>query len=90
MRGQPEACYLLELAASGAHSILFSGPSGVGKTMLAQRLPTILPDLSNLERLESLAIQSVSANGIVDLGTRPPYLFPHYSISDPALLGGGC
>lgn len=89
VRGQPEACYLLELAASGAHSILFSGPSGVGKTMLAQRLPTILPDLSNLERLESLAIQSVSANGIVDLGTRPPYLFPHYSISDPALLGGG-
>lgn len=90
IRGQKQACYLLELAACGAHSILFSGPSGVGKTMLAQRLPTILPDLSNLQRLELLAIQSVSAKGIVDTGFRPPSRQPHSSISDPALLGGGC
>ena len=89
VRGQGHACYLLELAASGAHSILFSGPSGVGKTMLAQRLSTLLPDLSTLERLELLAIQSASANGIVDLGSRPPRRAPHHSISDPALLGGG-
>ena len=89
VRGQEQACYLLELAASGAHNILFSGPSGVGKTMLAQRLPTILPELSDLQRLELLAIQSVSANGIVDLGFRPPCRSPHHSISDPALLGGG-
>ena len=89
VRGQEQACHLLELAASGGHSLLFSGSSGVGKTMLAQRLPTILPDLSVLERLELLAIQSVSANGIVDLGVRPPWRAPHHSISDPALLGGG-
>lgn len=90
VRGQKQACYLLELAACGAHSVLFSGPSGVGKTMLAQRLPTILPDLSNLQRLELLAIQSVSARGIVDSGFRPPFKIVHNSISDPALLGGGC
>ncbi len=89
VRGQKQACYLLELAACGAHSILLSGPSGVGKTMLAQRLPSILPNLSNLQRLELLAIQSVSANGIVDTGFRPPHKVPHSSISDPALLGGG-
>lgn len=89
VRGQEQACYLLELAASGAHSLLFSGPSGVGKTMLSQRLSTILPDLGNLPRLELLAIQSVTASGIVDLSFRPPFRAPHYSISDPALLGGG-
>lgn len=89
VRGQKQACHLLELAASGGHSLLFSGPSGVGKTMLSQRLATILPDLSHLQRLELLAIQSVSANGIVDLGYRPPFRAPHHSISDPALLGGG-
>lgn len=89
VRGQAQACYLLELAASGGHSLLFSGPSGVGKTMLAQRLPTILPDLTNLQRLERIAIQSVSANGIVDRGYRPSFRAPHHSISDPALLGGG-
>ncbi|MDO5667405.1 MAG: magnesium chelatase domain-containing protein [Alcaligenaceae bacterium] len=90
VRGQEQACHLLELAASGGHSLLLSGPSGVGKTMLAQRLPTILPDLTNLERLELLAIQSVTGSGIVDAGFRPPFRAPHHSISDPALLGGGC
>ena len=89
VRGQKQACYSLELAACGAHSILFSGPSGVGKTMLAQRLPTILPELSNLQRLELMAIQSVSANGIVDSGFKPPFRSIYSSISDPALLGGG-
>ncbi|SUA51174.1 Competence protein ComM [Oligella ureolytica] len=89
VRGQKQACHLLELAACGAHSILFSGPSGVGKSMLAQRLPTILPDLNDLQRLELFAIQSVSASGLINLGHRPAFRTIHNSISEPALFGGG-
>lgn len=91
IRGQAEACHLLELAASGGHHLLLSGPSGVGKTMLAERLVTLLPDLSELQRLELLAIQSVSVGGVLDLGTRPPLreVMGSVAVSESALLGGG-
>lgn len=90
VRGQLAAKRALEIAAAGAHSLLMSGPPGAGKSMLAQRLPGILPPLTEEEAIEVAAIASVS-NGGFDLRQwgRRPYRAPHHTASGVALVGGG-
>ncbi len=89
--GQPRAVRALEIAAAGGHHLLLSGPPGIGKTMLAERLPGLLPDLTSDEALEVTAIHSVA--GVLPAGsglvTRPPYCAPHHTSSTAALIGGG-
>jgi len=88
--GQAEAKWALEVAAAGRHHIFFHGPPGVGKTMLAERLPGLLPDLGVADALEVSAIHSL-AGVELDSGLimRPPYADPHHSASMPAVIGGG-
>jgi magnesium chelatase family protein len=91
VRGQPEARRALEIAAAGGHHILLLGPPGCGKSMLAHRLPGILPPLTRAEALEVAAVRSVAgllpeAGG---LDHRPPLRAPHHSMSAASLLGGG-
>lgn len=90
VHGQHHAKRALEIAAAGGHNLLLIGPPGTGKTMLASRLPGILPPLSEAEALETAAIASVSAQGL-DLqqwGVRP-FRAPHHTASAVALVGGG-
>lgn len=90
VRGQHHAKRALEIAAAGSHNLLLIGPPGTGKTMLASRLPGILPPLNEAEALETAAIASVSAQGL-DLqqwGIRP-FRAPHHTASAVALVGGG-
>jgi magnesium chelatase family protein len=91
VRGQPEARRALEIAAAGGHHLLLLGPPGCGKSMLAHRLPGILPPLEQAQALELAAIRSVaglfSSSGGLD--HRPPLRAPHHSTSAAALLGGG-
>lgn len=90
IRGQSEARLALEVAASGGHNLLMSGPPGAGKSMLAARLPGILPQLSPQERLEISVIESLSSQrGGVRLADRRPFRTPHHSASMAALIGGG-
>ncbi len=88
--GQETAKRALEVAAAGSHNLVLIGPPGAGKTMLARRLPTILPELSEEEALEVIAIHSVA--GVlcddITLGARP-FRAPHHSISGAGLIGGG-
>ena len=88
--GQHEARAALALAAAGGHHLLLNGPPGSGKTMLAERLVTILPPLTRAQALETLAVRSllggVPATGIDRV---PPFVAPHHSASAPALVGGG-
>ena len=90
VRGQIGARRALEIAAAGAHNLLFLGPPGAGKTMLARRLPGILPALARDEALEVLAVQSVAGllHGSRRMGVRP-FRAPHHTASDVALVGGG-
>ncbi|MEY8017213.1 YifB family Mg chelatase-like AAA ATPase [Mycobacterium servetii] len=89
--GQAQARYAVEVAAAGAHHLMLTGPPGVGKTMLAQRLPGLLPTLSDSESLEVTAIHSVAGllSSDTPLITRPPFVAPHHSSSVAALVGGG-
>jgi magnesium chelatase family protein len=90
IKGQENAKRALEIAAAGGHNLLMSGPPGAGKSMLAQRLPSILPPLSPRELLEVSMVHSVA--GLIQegkLSDRRPFRAPHHSASTAALVGGG-
>lgn len=91
VRGQAEARRALEISAAGGHHLFFSGPPGCGKTMLAERLPTLLPPLEPDSALEVTAIHSVA--GTLPPGqpliTRPPFYAPHHTATRAAMVGGG-
>ncbi|QBI18963.1 ATP-binding protein [Egibacter rhizosphaerae] len=93
VQGQHEARRALEVAAAGGHHLLFVGPPGCGKSMLAERLPGLLPSLDADAALQLAAIRSVA--GLLDPGraavldTRPPFRAPHHGTTQAALLGGG-
>jgi magnesium chelatase family protein len=90
IKGQESAKRGLEIAAAGGHNLLMIGPPGAGKSMLAARLPTILPPLSPTELLEVSMIASIA--GVIEGGAltnRRPFRSPHHSASMPALVGGG-
>ena len=90
VRGQRHAKRAVEIAAAGAHNVLLLGPPGSGKTMLATRLPSILPPLTLAEAVEVTAVHSVAGLlGDAPLVTTRPVRAPHSTISDAALLGGG-
>lgn len=88
IRGQAGARRVLEVAACGGHSLLMSGPPGAGKSMLAQRLPGLLPPLSDQQSLEAAAVASVGGKEPV-ISKLAPFRAPHHSASMPALVGGG-
>jgi magnesium chelatase family protein len=90
VRGQAGARRALEIAAAGGHSLLLVGPPGTGKSMLAQRLPGLLPPMTEQEALESAAVLSLASGGLRPgaWGVRP-FRAPHHSASGPALVGGG-
>jgi len=90
VRGQHLAKRALEVAAAGSHSMLMIGPPGSGKTMLAERLPGILPKMSETEALESAAIQSICKNSLnPETWQQRPFRSPHHTASSVALVGGG-
>lgn len=89
--GQGDARRALEVAAAGAHHLLLTGPPGAGKTMLAERLPGLLPDLGDHESMEVTAIHSLCGlpSSPVQLLRRPPFESPHHSATAAAIIGGG-
>jgi magnesium chelatase family protein len=91
VRGQPLGRRALELAAAGGHALLLIGPPGAGKTMLARRLPGLLPDLADRDALEVTRIHSAVGGLDVRAGLvrRPPFRAPHHGASSAALVGGG-
>jgi magnesium chelatase family protein len=90
VRGQGQARRALEIAAAGGHSLLLSGPPGSGKSMLAQRLPGLLPPMTEDEAIEAAAVQSLSAGHLrrAAWGQRP-FRAPHHSATAAAMIGGG-
>lgn len=91
VHGMHEARYAAEVAAAGGHHLLLSGPKGCGKTTLAERIPTILPDLTTSEAIELTALHSLAGalregDGLI---RRPPFCAPHHDASKASILGGG-
>ncbi len=89
VKGQAAAKRALEVAASGGHSALLSGPPGTGKSMLAARFPGILPAMDEAEALEAAAVQSLNGGFRLDHWRRRPFRSPHHTASGVALVGGG-
>ncbi len=89
VKGQAQAKRALEVAAAGGHSLLMSGPPGAGKSMLAQRLPGLLPPMTAAEALESAAVHSLAGTFRMAQWNQRPYRAPHHSASSAALVGGG-
>ena len=89
VKGQHTARLALEIAAAGGHSLLMMGPPGTGKSMLAQRLPSILPPLDNEERIAVWMLHSLLPGHTPQTGRRRPFSSPHHSASAVALVGGG-
>ncbi len=89
VRGQQQAKRALEVAASGGHNLLFYGPPGTGKTMLASRMPGILPPLETAERLAVASVYSVSGHRSDTVWHHRPFRAPHHTASAAALVGGG-
>ena len=91
VKGQEHVKRALEVATAGGHNVIMAGPPGSGKTMLAKRLPTILPPMSFEEALETTKIHSIHGSLALDkalIATRP-FRSPHHSVSDAGLIGGG-
>ncbi|MFM8861799.1 MAG: YifB family Mg chelatase-like AAA ATPase [Acidimicrobiia bacterium] len=89
VRGHPVARQALEIAAAGGHHLLMVGPPGSGKTMLAERLPGLLPDLDDATALEVTKVHSAAGERVVGLVRRPPLRVPHHGASAVAVIGGG-
>jgi magnesium chelatase family protein len=89
VKGQAQAKRALEVAAAGGHSLLMSGPPGAGKSMLAQRLPGLLPPMTHAEALESAAVHSLAGSFRLAQWKQRPFRAPHHSASSAALVGGG-
>ena len=89
VKGQAQAKRALEVAAAGGHSLLMSGPPGAGKSMLAQRLPGLLPPMTSAEALESAAVHSLAGSFKLAHWSQRPFRAPHHSASSAALVGGG-
>lgn len=90
VRGQPEACWAVEVAAAGGHHLFLHGSPGVGKSMLAERLPGLLPRLSDEHALEVSALHSLAGDALADgLIRTPPFANPHHNATVAAMVGGG-
>ena len=88
--GQSEARFAVEVAAAGAHNLMMVGPPGAGKTMLAERMPGILPDLTDKQAMEVTAIHSLGSTEFCrELQRRPPFESPHHTASAASIIGGG-